>query len=54
MYVHGEVDNERDGLLNSGRDPQRRAQLIVDLKSIAGSVEFHGRFDIVIDTVLGA
>ena len=54
MYVQGEVDNERDGLLNSVRDPQRRAQLIVDLKSIAGSVELHGRFDIVIDAVLGA
>ena len=53
MYVHGEADNDRDGLLNSIRDPQRRAQLIVDLKSIAGSVELHGRFDIIIDAVLG-
>jgi protocatechuate 3,4-dioxygenase, beta subunit len=51
MYVAGEPGNERDFLLNAVRDPERRARLIVELRSAeadeAGALA--GTFDIVVD-----
>ena len=49
MYVEGEPGNARDFLLNSVRDPEARAQLIVPLQPAAcepGALA--GRFDIVL------
>ena len=49
MYVAGEAGNERDFLLNSVRDPEARAKLIVALEP--ASTErgaLRGRFDIVL------
>ena len=51
MYVAGEPQNARDGLLNRIRDPRARAGVIVDLKP-APELEpeaLSGTFDIVID-----
>ena len=56
MYVAGEPQNARDGLLNRIRDPEARASVIVDLKP-APEVETEalaGTFDIVIDHPGGA
>ena len=50
MYVAGEPDNDRDGLLRSVRDPEARARLIVPLAP-APEVEadaLAGTFDIVL------
>ena len=50
MYVAGEPDNDRDGLLGSVRDPAARARLIVPLQA-APQVEadaLAGTFDIVL------
>ncbi len=50
MYVAGEPDNDRDGLLGSVRDPDARARLIVPLAA-APEVEAEalaGTFDIVL------
>ncbi len=50
MYVAGEPDNDRDGLLRSVRDPDARARLIVPLAAApeieAGALA--GTFDIVL------
>lgn len=49
MYVAGEPDNARDGLLNSVRDPRARASLIVDLSPAGGhGGELAGAFDLVL------
>ncbi len=50
MYVAGEPDNDRDGLLRSVRDPDARARLIVPLAA-APEIEtgaLAGTFDIVL------
>ncbi len=50
MYVEGEPDNDRDGLLRGVRDPAARASLIVPL-AVAPQVEdgaLAGTFDIVL------
>jgi protocatechuate 3,4-dioxygenase beta subunit len=53
MYVEGEPGNERDFLLNSVRDPQARARLIVALTPAAADpVALQGRFDIVLAEAL--
>ncbi|MDF2763716.1 MAG: hypothetical protein K0S81_710 [Rhodospirillales bacterium] len=49
MYVEGEPGNERDFLLNSVRDAQARAKLIVALTPVAAEPDaLRGRFDIVL------
>jgi protocatechuate 3,4-dioxygenase beta subunit len=50
MYVAGEPQNERDGLLMSVRDPAARARLIVPLRpsSEAEKAALAGTFDIVL------
>jgi protocatechuate 3,4-dioxygenase, beta subunit len=49
MYVEGEPGNARDFLLNSVRDPQARARLIVPLTPAAAEAgALAGRFDIVL------
>jgi len=51
MYVEGEPLNQRDGLLNSIRDPAARRSVIVPLRP-ADSIEagaLQGTFDIVLD-----
>ena len=50
MYVAGEPQNERDGLLMSVRDPAARARLIVPLQPApeAGPGALAGTFDIVL------
>ena len=49
MYVEGEPGNARDFLLNSVRDAQARARLIVALAPVAAEPEaLQGRFDIVL------
>jgi protocatechuate 3,4-dioxygenase beta subunit len=53
MYVAGEPRNERDFLLNSVRDAQARARLIVALAPVAAEPEaLQGRFDIVLPEAL--
>jgi protocatechuate 3,4-dioxygenase beta subunit len=51
MYIEGEPQNARDGLLNSIRDPQARQSVIVALGPARGAEReaLAGRFDIVID-----
>lgn len=49
MYVAGEPLNARDALLNSVRDPDARARLIVALEPVPGARdELSGRFDLVL------
>jgi protocatechuate 3,4-dioxygenase, beta subunit len=50
MYVAGEPQNERDGLLMSVRDPAARARLIVPLRPApeAGPGALAGTFDIIL------
>ncbi len=49
MYVAGEPDNARDGLLNGIHDARARASLIVALLPTAGAAgELSGRFDLVL------
>jgi protocatechuate 3,4-dioxygenase beta subunit len=49
MYVEGEPGNARDFLLNSVRDPEARAKLIVPLQPAAPEPNaLAGRFDIVL------
>ena len=50
MYVAGEPDNARDGLLNRIRDPEQRASVIVPLERDAALEPdgLVGRFDIVL------
>jgi protocatechuate 3,4-dioxygenase beta subunit len=48
MYVAGEPQNERDGVLMSVRDPAARARLIVPLKPAAEPDTLAGTFDVVI------
>jgi protocatechuate 3,4-dioxygenase beta subunit len=49
MYVAGEPDNARDGLLNSIHDPRARASLLVELLPAAGARdELSARFDLVL------
>jgi protocatechuate 3,4-dioxygenase, beta subunit len=47
MYVAGEPQNERDGVLMSIRDPAARARLIVPLRPAAEPVALAGTFDII-------
>jgi protocatechuate 3,4-dioxygenase, beta subunit len=49
MYVAGEAQNERDGVLMSIRDPAARARLIVPLRPAAEPDALVGTFDIVLD-----
>ena len=50
MYVKGHPLNARDGILNSVRDPQARASLVVDLRPAPDLEEgsLAGKFDIVL------
>jgi protocatechuate 3,4-dioxygenase beta subunit len=50
MYVAGEPQNERDGVLMSMRDPTARARLIVTLQSVSDGepAALTGTFDIVL------
>ena len=48
MYVAGEPQNERDGVLMSIRDPAARARLIVPLRPAAKPEALAGTFDIVL------
>ncbi len=50
MYVEGEADNRRDGLLNRISDPAQRQALIVSLKPdpALGENILSGRFDIIV------
>jgi protocatechuate 3,4-dioxygenase beta subunit len=48
MYVAGEPQNERDGLLMSVRDPAARARLIVPLRPASELDALAGTFDIVL------
>ena len=49
MYVAGEPLNARDALLNSIRDADARARLIVELEPVPGTRnELGGRFDLVL------
>lgn len=48
MYVAGEPQNERDGVLASVRDPAARARLIVPLRPAAEPGALAGTFDIVL------
>ncbi len=53
IYVAGEPLNERDFLLNSVRDPEARARLIMALEPSAGEPgALQGRFDIVLPAAL--
>lgn len=47
-YVEGDPLNARDFVLNSVRDPQARASLIVPFVAVPGSTELAARFDIVL------
>jgi len=49
MYVAGELQNERDGVLMSIRDPAARARLIVPLRPAAEPDALAGTFEIVLD-----
>jgi protocatechuate 3,4-dioxygenase, beta subunit len=49
MYVAGEPQNERDGVLMSIRDPAARARLIVPLRPAAEPGVLAGTFEIVLD-----
>jgi protocatechuate 3,4-dioxygenase, beta subunit len=49
MYVAGEPQNERDGVLMSVRDPAARARVIVPLRPAADPGALVGTFDIVLD-----
>ncbi|MBV8336143.1 MAG: intradiol ring-cleavage dioxygenase, partial [Alphaproteobacteria bacterium] len=49
MYVAGEAQNERDGVLMSIRDPAARARLIVPLRPAVEQGALAGTFDIVLD-----
>jgi len=54
MYVAGEPDNQRDGLLNSIRDEALRKSVIVDLNpSQQLNNELAGEFDIVVGAMPG-
>ncbi|MDH3693278.1 MAG: protocatechuate 3,4-dioxygenase [Gammaproteobacteria bacterium] len=54
MYVAGEPDNKRDGLLNSIRDEASRKSVIVDLNpSQQLNNELAGEFDIVVGDMPG-
>jgi protocatechuate 3,4-dioxygenase beta subunit len=48
MYVAGEPENERDGVLMGVRDPAARARLIVPLEPAAEPGTLAGTFDIVL------
>lgn len=49
MYVAGEPGNARDWILNSVRDAEARAKLIVALEPVPGAPgELSGRFDLVL------
>jgi protocatechuate 3,4-dioxygenase beta subunit len=48
MYVAGEPQNERDGVLMGVRGPAARARLIVSLEPAAESGTLAGTFDIVL------
>jgi hypothetical protein len=49
MYVAGEPDNARDGLLNSIHDARARASLIAALLPTGGATHaLSGRFDLVL------
>lgn len=50
VYVEGEPQNDRDGVLNDIRDPQARASVIVPFEPVEGSAigELAARFDIVL------
>jgi len=48
-YVHGELLNQRDGLLNAIRDPRLRELLVVPFVPVSGqSDEQIARFDVVL------
>ena len=49
MYVAGEPQNERDGVLMGVRDPAARARLIVPLRPASEPNALAGTFDIVLD-----
>ncbi len=49
MYIAGEAQNERDGVLMSVRDPAARTRLIVPLRPAAEPGALAGTFDIVLD-----
>jgi protocatechuate 3,4-dioxygenase beta subunit len=48
MYVAGEPQNERDGVLMSVHDPAARAQLLVQLQPAAEPDTLAGTFDVVL------
>ena len=48
MYVAGEPQNERDGVLMGVRDPAARARLIVPLRPAAEPDALAATFDIVL------
>ena len=48
MYVAGEPQNERDGVLMSVHDPAARARLLVQLRPAAEPDTLAGTFDIVL------
>jgi hypothetical protein len=50
MYVRGEAQNARDGLLNSIRDARARESVLVTLAAGQGAEAgaLQGRFDIVV------
>ena len=48
MYVAGEPQNERDGVLMGVRDPAARARLIVPFRPAAEPDALAGTFDIVL------
>jgi protocatechuate 3,4-dioxygenase beta subunit len=48
MYVAGEPQNDRDGVLNALRDPSARARLIVPLRPASEPNALVGTFDIVL------
>jgi protocatechuate 3,4-dioxygenase beta subunit len=48
VYVAGEPQNERDGLLQSVRDPKARAQLVVPFVKAPDGATLSARFDVVL------
>jgi protocatechuate 3,4-dioxygenase beta subunit len=54
MYVAGEPQNDRDFLLQSVRDPEARAKLVVPFTRAADGAALNARFDARFDLVLAA
>jgi protocatechuate 3,4-dioxygenase beta subunit len=48
LYVAGEPQNERDGLLQSMRDPEARARLIVPFQRLPDGSAYAAKFDVVL------